>query len=537
MTPTPSLSPHKRLQQDTHLRVRPGTPRLEVERARSLPPRSLTPSRGSPIPSKPVIRKRLSQYHTPDDVVKLLKASNNIVVLTGAGISTSLGIPDFRSKQGGFYSILADQGMGEPEEFFHIDNFYNDPRKFWETARIIIPGAEDMKNPAPRYSLTHAFLALLQNKGKLLTNYTQNIDGLESAAGVPDSNLVRCHGSWETATCVTCGKKKEAAKYLPVVWANSYPVCKCHDIESSKSQRKRPKSQPGRKRKRAEWEDSSDEQGSTEPERGLFKPDITFFGEAISNKYAPRLEDDKEKVDLLLIIGTSLKVKPVSELLLEIPPEVPQIWISRDRCQVGGVSVDIELLGDCDVIIGELCRRANWPNALRNRLWRPSSGLKSRDSSTASRASQTKPRAAATSTQSTDRTSRASRRNDANDTAKSDAHLQPSRTTASMTANRVVDSPLQGRLTTTATTTTTTNNAPIIAISDAADQPTKQALRSSTPMAERPIPHTLTIRQTEVASINSSRSASPSTKAGAGVAVEFEREEGTDWRWLVKKTK
>jgi hypothetical protein len=56
-------------------------------------------------------------------------------------------------------------------------------------------------------------------------------------------------------------------------------------------------------------------------------------------------------------------------MLLNVPPTVPQIWISKDRCQREGVKVDIELLGECDLILEEIARRAGWQDALSERLW------------------------------------------------------------------------------------------------------------------------------------------------------------------------
>jgi len=222
----------------------------------------------------------------------------------------------------------------------------------------------------PRFSVTHAFLSLLQSKGKLLTNYTQNIDGLETAAGVSSSKLIQCHGTLSTATCMTCKKKTTARKYLPVVNQGAVPFCKC-SLAPPLAKRSRSASSGKKRRKRHDFEDSSSDEAALPP-RGLIKPDITFFGEQISQFYRPRLESDQKVADLLLIIGTSLKVAPVNEMLLALPPGIPQIWISKERCQREGVKVDIELLGECDVIVEELCRRAGWANSLKQRLWEDS---------------------------------------------------------------------------------------------------------------------------------------------------------------------
>ncbi|KAK4943854.1 NAD-dependent histone deacetylase sir2 [Elasticomyces elasticus] len=352
---------------------------LSTERASSLPPRRLD----SPTKNAPQIRPRLQQYHTFDHAVSLFKSSKNIVVLTGAGISTSLGVPDFRS-QNGVYNLLTDSIYDDPQELFHIANFKTDPGEFFKQAAKVFPrmqglvpvsGNKKSTNLAdvplvPKYSATHAFLAMLQSKGKLLTNYTQNIDGLEVAAGLPLSKVIQCHGTLATATCMTCGKRTTARKYMPHVRAGKIPFCKCSLDPVVKDPKQRGRSGK-KKRKRDDYEDTDEEDAESQVPfpKGLMKPDMTFFGEPISQAYAPRLEDDTTKVDLLVIIGTSLKVEPVNDMPLVIPPQVPQIWISKDRCTRDGVKVDIELLGECDLILEEIARRAGWFTVLQERLW------------------------------------------------------------------------------------------------------------------------------------------------------------------------
>lgn len=129
-------------------------------------------------------RAKLPNYNSVDDAVELLKKSRNIIVLTGAGISTSLGIPDFRSAGTGLYSKLAHLGLNDPQEVFNIEVFKEDPTIFFSVARDILPEIK-------RFSPTHAFIALLQQKDKLLTNYSQNIDNIESIAGISPDKLVQ----------------------------------------------------------------------------------------------------------------------------------------------------------------------------------------------------------------------------------------------------------------------------------------------------------------------------------------------------------
>ncbi|KAF3000232.1 NAD-dependent histone deacetylase sir2 [Curvularia kusanoi] len=301
-------------------------------------------------------RPRLDQYRTLDDAARLLQERRNIMVITGAGISTSLGIPDFRSKNTGFYSRLRQMGYDEPEQVFDIHNFDDDPRIFYQLAGDIVP---DLKKWTP----THQFIRLLQDKDKLLTNYTQNIDNVEANAGIRKEKLIQCHGSWATATCRKCKYNVPGEDIFDAVRAMKPAECKrCVDeIASQKpgGKRKRTSNGQGARKKRSSDEDSESDGAFDIPQPGIMKPDITFFGEALPNDFFDRLKDvDKDKVDLVIVMGTSMKVAPVSEIPNFLPRDVPQIFISRDP--IHHINFDIQLLGDCDVIVAELARRAGW---------------------------------------------------------------------------------------------------------------------------------------------------------------------------------
>ncbi|KAK4198622.1 DHS-like NAD/FAD-binding domain-containing protein [Triangularia verruculosa] len=313
-------------------------------------------------------RAKLTRYNTVDDAVALLKEKSNIIVITGAGISTSLGIPDFRSAGTGLYSKLAHLGLNDPQEVFDLAVFKQDPSIFYSVAKDILPSEN-------RWTPTHQFIRMLDDRGKLLTNYTQNIDNLESKAGISPDKLIQCHGSFATASCVKCGGKVIGESIFAEIKAGRIPRCKvCPTLASSSSSRSQSKKRKTinssqNKRRRATGQDfdrdsNSDSEfdlvsSSSDKAAGVMKPDIIFFGEPLPEEFGRRLTQyDVDRVDLVIVIGTSLKVAPVSEVVPFLPSHIPQIYISREP--VGHNNFDVDLLGDCDVVVAELCRRAGW---------------------------------------------------------------------------------------------------------------------------------------------------------------------------------
>lgn len=154
-------------------------------------------------------------------------------------ISTSLGIPDFRSKNTGLYSQLAYLGLSDPQEVFDIHLFRDDPSIFYSVARNILPTTN-------RFSPTHAFIRLLQDKDKLLTNFTQNIDNLEGYAGISAEKLIQCHGSFATASCQACKYKVKGEEIYKELKAGKVAYCgRCI------RRLQRPENPSGMKRKRS----------------------------------------------------------------------------------------------------------------------------------------------------------------------------------------------------------------------------------------------------------------------------------------------
>ncbi|KAI8928545.1 DHS-like NAD/FAD-binding domain-containing protein [Entophlyctis helioformis] len=260
-------------------------------------------------------RQKRQDINTIDDVVHLLDVSQNIMVLTGAGCSVSCGIPDFRSANG-IYSRLDEFELDDPQQMFDIQYFRVRPETFYSFAKEIYPS--NFK-PSP----SHMFIKLLEEKGKLLRNYTQNIDTLEKAAGI--SRVVQCHGSFATASCIVCGYSVPGTALEHDIFNKTVPRCpKCDEDHD-----------------------------------GIMKPDIVFFGEKLPDEFDNLFQEDKDKVDLLVVMGSSLKVSPVADVKDRIPHDVPQILINMESLP-HMQTFDVQLLGYCDTIVAELCRRLGW---------------------------------------------------------------------------------------------------------------------------------------------------------------------------------
>lgn len=317
--------------------------------------------------SVPPRRERLSHITTIADVVRLLHKSQNIMVLTGAGVSVSCGIPDFRSRNG-IYARLRKEfpEMLDPQSMFDIRYFGQDPRPFYKFAKEIYPG---LFQPSP----CHRFIRLLERKRKLLRNYSQNIDTLERVAGI--ENVIECHGSFVTASCTKC-KFRVAADVIRVqILAQKIPLCRrcnpdatsmpsvermdCPEVAVVVAADERGTSSTitttttTTAAAAAAPDDGDDMLPSRLVERGIMKPDIVFFGESLPDEFHATVEQDKNKCDLLIVIGSSLKVRPVALIPSALPANVPQILINRE--QLNNFGFDVELLGDSDVIINQLC--------------------------------------------------------------------------------------------------------------------------------------------------------------------------------------
>ncbi|GAB5360899.1 hypothetical protein AAMO2058_000667400 [Amorphochlora amoebiformis] len=232
-----------------------------------------------------------------EGVAKAIKDGKikNIIIMTGAGISVSAGIPDFRSPGTGLYDNLQKYNLPHPESIFEINFFQREPKAFCMLAKELYPG-----NFCP--TPTHCFIRLLAEKKVLLRNFTQNIDTLELGAGIPEEKLVQAHGGFNSAHCLKCKKKHDPENVRKVLFQDEIPRCDCG---------------------------------------GLIKPDIVFFGEGLPQRFHELSKKDFPKCDLLIIAGTSLTVHPFAGLIEDVTNDTIRILFNREPAGVGNEAVNI----------------------------------------------------------------------------------------------------------------------------------------------------------------------------------------------------
>ncbi|XP_066894105.1 NAD-dependent protein deacetylase sirtuin-3, mitochondrial isoform X2 [Kogia breviceps] len=270
-----------------------------------------------------------SQKFLLQDIAELMKtrACQRAVVMVGAGISTPSGVPDFRSPGTGYYSMLQQYKIPYPEAIFELSFFLRDPKPFFTFAKELYPGNR-------RPNAAHYFLRLLHDKGLLLRLYTQNIDGLERASGIPASKLVEAHGSFASATCTVCRRPFPGEDFWADVMVDGVPRCPVCT--------------------------------------GVVKPDIVFFGEMLPHRFLLHLADFP-MADLLLILGTSLEVEPFASLSEAVRSSVPRLLINRDL--VGSLARhprgrDVVQLGDVVHGVKRLVELLGWTEEMRDLIRR-----------------------------------------------------------------------------------------------------------------------------------------------------------------------
>lgn len=202
-----------------------------------------------------------------ETILNTIKNKENIVVLTGAGISTESGIPDFRSPDGIWSKF-------DPATF-SSNILYRDPERFYRTSLKLLEFLNSIKNAKP--NKTHLILAKMETEGYISSIITQNIDGLHHKAG--SKKVYEVHGNLEEGYCTICGDKVTFDFLIGKILNNEFPP-KCEKCS------------------------------------GVLRPNIILFGDLLPDSFLDATEEVRNS-GLLIIVGSSLEVSPVNSLPYE----------------------------------------------------------------------------------------------------------------------------------------------------------------------------------------------------------------------------
>jgi len=215
------------------------------------------------------------------------------------------------------YSQVEKLGLPYPEALFSIDYFKTKPESFYSFAKLF------MESMDAKPVLAHRFVKMFQDEKILHKSYTQNVDGLELDAGVTSGNLVEAHGHLRSAKCVECGKTFTVEQFKAALAEEKVLYCKC---------------------------------------KGLVKPDVTFFGEALPWSFYWNIYKIKS-ADLAIVMGTSLTVHPFASLIDMVPKKAPMVLINRDSA-ISERDKFLFLQGDIEEIVGGLIKDFGWEDKL-----------------------------------------------------------------------------------------------------------------------------------------------------------------------------
>jgi NAD-dependent protein deacetylase/lipoamidase len=239
---------------------------------------------------------------------ELVREARRIVVLTGAGISTPSGIPDFRSEGKGLWS------RDEPLEVASLETFRRSPEKFFHWFRPLAGQIVDAKPNA-----AHMALAEFERAGHTITIATQNIDGLHHTAG--SSKVVELHGTIRTLSCTGCFKQYDSKSFLkPYILEGTIPLCaNCN---------------------------------------GILKPDVILFGEQLPQTAWLEAQKETRQADLVIVAGSSLEVLPVAGLPMQAVDRGAHLIVINNTPTYINVRADVVIMDDVSTSIPDIINRA-----------------------------------------------------------------------------------------------------------------------------------------------------------------------------------
>lgn len=278
----------------------------------------------------------------------------SIAILTGAGISTASGIPDFRSP-GGMYDTLRSelitatpaqqqQMRYDPTEVVAWSMFTQNAFPYLEVRRPFMLGTQQNQWKA---TIGHRFMELLHVKAnKLRRIYTQNIDGLDvQCHQIPSNKIIPVHGTIRVAACEGCGTDMDYHEFCAQVRTNIKDI---YNVDAKAPSKSKPII-------------------CSHCQKPLVKPKTVLFGRPLPAEFFDHLEGDVSNLDLLLIIGTSLVVSPANSLVPAVPNTTIRVVVNQDPvgAELGidyshETSRDLFLQGDCEEVLLNLIIELGW---------------------------------------------------------------------------------------------------------------------------------------------------------------------------------
>jgi NAD-dependent deacetylase len=242
-----------------------------------------------------------------EDAAVLFRKAERAIVLTGAGISTPSGIPDFRSEGSGLWS------RDEPMEVASLSTFRSAPERFFAWFH---PLASQIFNAQP--NAAHRALAEFESAGHLHTIITQNIDALHQKAG--SKHVVEMHGTLRTVSCTNCFKQFDSEPFLqPFIEMGIIPQClSCN---------------------------------------GILKPDVILFGEQLPQSAWYQAQRAARQCDLMLVAGSSLEVLPVAGLPMQALDRGAHLIIINNTPTYLNIRADVVIMDDVATTLPEIVKR------------------------------------------------------------------------------------------------------------------------------------------------------------------------------------
>ncbi len=244
-----------------------------------------------------------------DEAARLIGGARRLVVLTGAGISTESGIPDFRSP-GGLWTRY------DPTKLT-FDKFCASAetrRTYWEMGNELFPALRDAQP-----NTAHRVLAALEKRGGLLRIVTQNVDGLHQKAGSSANVMIEIHGTALEVGCLTCGARQDRGPVQARFAAGEHDLrCECG---------------------------------------GLLKPATISFGQAMPERETAQAFADAALADVFVVIGSSLAVYPAAGLpRVAVENGAPLVIVNREPTPYDDYA-ELVLLGSAGETLGAIAAR------------------------------------------------------------------------------------------------------------------------------------------------------------------------------------